>query len=431
MIWFLGCFSIDNKFSKLPPGQWRGILKLDPANWDKARVAGRDVEPVVDMKETTLGELPFNFEVIYITEDSFTIAIRNSKETIYPDRIDFGLDRSTAKDTVVMYFDNYDSYIKAIFEERVMQGEFVVNTRENYSIPFVAYYGKDYRFSELKKDPIMDISGRWSAHFASETENPYKAIGEFSQDGNILHGTFLTESGDYRYLEGNILANKIYLSTFDGGHALLFEGKILEDSTIIGSFWSGTHYKVSWEAKKEDDFQLADPMSKTYMLPGYDKFDFAFTNTKGELVSLNDKQYEGKAKIIQITGSWCPNCKDETNFLVEYMKEKQPEDLSIIALSFEKYQDTLKAYEAIDRFKTKFDADYDFLYAGRNNSEGVKKSLPMLNGIFSYPTTIYLNKNNEVVKIYTGFSGPATSEYDQFKADFHRTVLEITKDTEI
>lgn len=426
-IWLVSCISIENKFSKLPPGEWRGVLKLDRSNWDKARVAGRDVEPIVDMKETSLGELPFNFEVIYITRDSFTIAIRNSDEIIYPDRIDFGLDRATAKDTVVLYFDTYDSYIKAIFEERVMQGEFVVNTRDNYQIPFVAYYGKNYRFSDLKKTPVTDISGKWKVSFADETDKSFPAIGEFEQQGNTLKGTFLTETGDYRYLEGNILANKIYLSAFDGGHVLLFEGKILEDSSIIGSFWSGLNYKVSWKAIRDENAQLADPLNKTQLLPGFDKFDFTFKNTSGKDVSLNDSIFKGKAKVIQITGSWCPNCKDETKFLTEYLSEYAPEDLAVIALSFEKYTDTLRAYQAIDKFSSKFSAEYPFLYAGRNNAESVKAALPMLNGIFSYPTTIYLNKNNEVVKIFTGFSGPATSQYGQFKKDFHQTVLEITK----
>lgn len=77
-----------------------------------------------------------------------------------------------------------------------------------------------------------------------------KAIGEFVQVENNLTGTFLTESGDYRYLDGTVQANKLYLSCFDGAHAFLFEGKIEADNTINGIFYSGKNYKATWSSKK-------------------------------------------------------------------------------------------------------------------------------------------------------------------------------------
>lgn len=418
------CIIAPNQFSQLPPGEWRGILKLDPSNWDKAKVHGRDVNPNVIIDEATLGELPFNFTVRYIDQDSFYIVLRNAGDTVIADKIEFGWDKSIAKDTIRIYFDTYDAYITGIFEERLIQGEYVVNTRENYRIPFVAHYGKDYRFSELRKQPFMDITGQWKTTFAAG-EEAYHAIGEFRQSGNRLTGTFLTEKGDYRFLEGDIQADKIYLSAFDGGQTTLFEGKILPDSTIIGSFWNGIHFKTSWTAERNSDFQLTDPTSITHLLPGYTHLDFSFSDTDGNTITLNDERFQGKAKVIQINGTWCPNCKDETNFLAEFYKTK-PDNLEIIGVSFEKYTDTLKAYKAIDHYVKKFGVPYPMLYGGINNAESFSKAFPMLSRINSYPTTVYLNKDNSVFKIYSGFSGPATSGYQQFINDFEKTIEEIT-----
>ena len=52
----------------------------------------------------------------------------------------------------------------------------------------------------------------------------------------------------------------------------------------------------------------------------------------------------------------------------------------------------------------------------------------MLNRIVAYPTMIFLNKNNQVVAIHTGFSGPATSDYKAFKTEFAELVAQMKSD---
>jgi hypothetical protein len=49
----------------------------------------------------------------------------------------------------------------------------------------------------------------------------------------------------------------------------------------------------------------------------------------------------------------------------------------------------------------------------------------MLNQIVSYPTMIFIDKFGEVRRIHTGFSGPATSTYEDFKADFNLFINEL------
>ena len=420
------CLHIEQPHSMLAPGLWRAVLKVEQNFPQAVRTDESGGDPsLIRVDEISQGELPFNFEVIYDSEDEFHIEIINGTERILVDNIIFGLDRSTAKDTITIDFPVYDSYIKGIHHEKVIRGEWVVRSKSNYSIPFVARHGEGHRFTNLKKKPKEDLSGRWAVTFGIDKENPYPAIGDFEQDGNNITGTFMTETGDYRYLDGTVQDNKFYLSCFDGAHAFLFEAKIGDDGKLIGSFKSGNHYSTLWEAQRNPEVTLQDPYDLTYMLDPSETFAFSFLSSDGNQVSLTDPVYEGKAKILQIFGTWCPNCKDETTFLVDHFKNQPTENLAIIGLGFERYADTSQVLNILNRYKEELEIPYELLYAGPAAKKDALKSLPMLNEIISYPTMIFLDKHNRVIKIHTGFSGPATSDFNAFVTEFEKTVVEI------
>lgn len=421
------CFVADQPFRGIPPGPWRGILTLvpDPVS---PNPKGQPLPEKVNLtfEEVSSGELPFNFEVKYKNEDEFYLEIQNGDEVIEITDIKYGVDRKTAKDTIWINFPIFDSYIKGIYEGNLIQGYWVVNNRENYQIPFTARFGQDHRFTTLKKAPKMDISGTWETTFTDESGKPEAAVGEFVQSGNEVTGTFLTETGDYRFLEGTIQNNKLYLSCFDGAHAFLFEAKIREDSTMIGSFLSGNHYKAIWEAKFSPNATLRDPTELTFLKEGYDQLTFSFPNTEGKMVSLSDAIYQGKPTIVQIMGTWCPNCRDETKFLVNYLKEHPDLDLQIISLAFERHKDKEKALGSLQRYKSGMNIPYEILLAGGSDKTEAAKSLPMLNHILSYPTMIFIDKSGTVRKIHTGFSGPATSKYEAFIKEFEQTIDQLS-----
>lgn len=428
LVLFEACITAENTFPSLPPGRWRAILKIEN-QYVTPNPKGKPLPDKVDMKyeEVTPGELPFNFDVVYDNDSTFHIEIINGEERfIVPaEDISFGRTRSRARDTIRIDFPIYSSFIRANYAGGVIEGEWVVTTRENYSIPFVAYHGKGYRFSTVKKEPVADLTGKWEATFGLDEEEPYPAIGEFKQEGNHLTGTFLTETGDYRFLEGTVLEDKFWLSCFDGSHAFLFEGKIINEDTLTGAFYSGKHYRTTWEAKRNENAQLTPPDSLTFLNPGYERFTFSFKNPEGKLISPDDPVYEGKVKIIQIMGTWCPNCRDETMFLVDYLKKEKPEDVAVIALAFEKHRDEAKAMQALRTYKERFNMPYEITLAGPADKDGAAKALPMLNQVLAYPTMIILDKNNRVRRIHTGFSGPATSEFASFKKEFMEFINEL------
>ncbi len=420
------CIRVDNHFEKIPPGPWRAVLLLEPrAITDNPKGEYLEEKLNLTFEEVANGELPFTFEVTYTDDTTFYIDIINGEERIRADHISFGHTKSRVKDSIRIDFPVYDSYITGLYENGVIEGNWVVNYREEYQIPFIAHFGYDHRFTKLRKEPVMDLSGKWDVVF-SPNKDPYPAIGEFTQKGNHLTGTFRTETGDYRFLEGTVQADKAYLSVFDGAHAFLFEAKLDADTeTLLGSFRSGTHYKTIWQAKRNSEATLVDPDSLTYIVDSGDEFNFSFPDLNGNMRSLDDPIFDGKAKIIQIMGTWCPNCRDETTFLLDYIKNNPREDLEIISIGFERYKDTGKSMDALRRFKETLHIPYTVLYGGYYDKKEAAKQLPMLNHILSYPTMIFIDKNNKVRKIHTGFNGPATDKYQEFKDDFEKMVGEM------
>jgi thiol-disulfide isomerase/thioredoxin len=419
----------EEPFKALPKGIWRGVLKLD-SRPVSANPKGEPLPEKLNLKfeEVTDGELPFTFEIKYMTKDSFIMILFNGTEKIIASDISFGRSKYLAKDTFRIDFPIYDTYLHGLYEENVMEGEWVINYRtDNNKIPFVAKFGQNYRFTQLKKKPVINLTGSWETEFGLvEGEDPYPGIAELKQTDNYLTGTFLTETGDYRYLEGTVQANKLYLSVFDGSHAFLFEGKIFADSTINGVFRSGKHYQTIWKAKPKKNRVLRDPNTITQTVNS-DVIHFKFPDLNGRLVSLSE--IKGKVKIVQLFGTWCPNCLDETNFLLELLSKNKEKDIAVIGLAFERYKDSEKVSAILSSYKKRLQIPYTILWAGSHNKKEASNAMPMLNEIIAFPTMLLLDEKNRVVNIHTGFSGPATSEYHTFKKNFYTTIEKMLSDS--
>ena len=233
MMFLTSCISVNNEFEGIPPGKWRAYFKIYDNELENANLAKADMK---------YKELPFNFEVKQDTEGNPFIELMNGDERIVLKDLSIGIDRSTAKDTITIDFPVYQSYIKAIYEDGIMEGNWYVKYKEGYSIPFVAKHGDTNRFKQSHQAPATDLTGKWKTTFDFDKEEPYMAVAELVQNGSKLTGTFLTETGDYRFLEGIVQGKKMYLSVFDGAHAFLFEALIEDDNSLVGVFKSGKHY---------------------------------------------------------------------------------------------------------------------------------------------------------------------------------------------
>lgn len=402
MYW--ACVSPHQTFDKLPPGIWRGVLYLDGE-----LIMAVDKKDVAQVSSVP-GELPFTFEVKYKNGDSIELILHNGTERIPVKNIRYGRDKATAKDTLYASFDGYDTYLTAIFEERIMEGYWHVNYRENYKIKFKAFYGDDRRFKLPEVAQNASFGGRYMVNFSPGTEDAYPGIGDFEQKGSKITGTFLTETGDYRYLEGNVSGDKAFLSCFDGAHAFLFEMK-KQGETILGEFRSGTHHRESFEGTKDEKASLTSGFELVKIIQP-EGVQFNLPDTKGNQVDTRQAPYKGKVKIYEIMGSWCPNCMDATTFLTEYQKANP--DVMVTALGFERYKDPVRAMEALKTYTEVKKIEYPVLLAGHYEKKTASALIPQIEGIKAYPTLLLVDQNDRLVKVYSGFYGPATKEHANF-----------------
>lgn len=367
--------------------------------------------------KTPGGNLPFQMKFYYSEKlNSQSGEIQNGKEAI-----PFSISAKTG-DSISIRLPVFNTEIISTspVHSNKLSGYWRDYSRQgNYVLPFSAekVSGKNmYRFFEKPLPPKTNISGRYDAVFIDESSVD-STVGIFEQTGNYLTATFLSTTGDYRFLEGQVSADSFFLSTFDGSHAYLFKGKIHDDGTLICYYWSGKHYQAKIEMQRNENAQLPDAKKLTYLKEGYEKIDFSFPDENGNMISLADETFKNNPVVILITGSWCPNCMDEAKYMREVEEKFTATDLKIVALQFERQIDSLNFKTNMERLRKHFGIQYPLLNAGSNRNASA--ALPMLSRVMGFPTTIILNRRHEVVEIHTGFSGPATGEFfEAFKKEF-------------
>ena len=291
---FLIVFVANTSFgqSKLKAGIWRGVLTSSSGN-----------------------NLPFNFDVTNVNGKQ-RIAIHNGAERFKV------TDIRQKGDSVFIHMPLFNSEFKLKCEGTSLKGKWIKHYGDkDAAMDFTASAGQDFRFFKTPEKPAYNITGRWSAIFVSDGSKD-TTVGEFKQVGSKLTGTFLTTTGDDRFLEGTVAGNKLYLSTFDGGHAFLFTADIIDNKTITnGKYYAGASSLDQWTALKNANAKLPDAYSLTYLKPGFKKIDFSFPDLSGKKISLENPRFKGKVVIVQMLGSWCPNCMDETRFLSAFYDE--------------------------------------------------------------------------------------------------------------
>ena len=367
-------------------------------------------------------ELPFLFE----WNANNTLTIINADERILVDDIVMEADSITIKHPV------FEGVFKGVFSEDLITGDFIKPSLDRV-VPFKMSYGNTARF-ETKKSAKDDIGGSWEMVFSAHSEEDrYIAKGTFTQtEDQKVVGTIRTTTGDYRYLEGVMDGKTLRLSTFDGAHAFLFEAEV-KDSLLFGFFYSGNHWKEPFSGVRNESYELPDANELTFLKEGYERFDFSFPDTEGKIVSMSDDLFKDKVVVVQIMGTWCPNCLEETQYYTQYLRENPSNEVQFVSLAFEYAKTKEKAINSVNRLIKAVEVPYPILIAQYGTSDKGKANdkLPMLNHVLSYPTTIFIDKKGAVRKIHTGFNGKATGEsYTQFVTEFE-SFLELLASEEI
>ena len=391
LVLFLFLISCDGKKDNMLTKNWKGYLEISE---EKA--------------------IPFYFEL----EDSTVIIIQNGEERIK-------INGSKNENTILFPFEAYNSYLTINqFSSDLISGVFVNEDRkENNKMSFKAH--------PYNKTPTIDRNKvekqKWEVYFNYDEPSKYPAVGLFYLfDNNYIEGTFLTETGDYRFLSGQIENNKMTMSCFDGSHAFLFEADFFDDS-LNGLFYSGAHWKTNWYGIKNDTFELKDPYLITQLV-NEQPLEFSKPDLSNTTVHFPSSKFEDKVVIIQVFGSWCPNCMDEINYFNQLYEKYNHKGLEIIGLGYEIPKETEGKINRLKKLKKRKNIAYTLLLGGEASKQQACEDFPMLNSISSFPTTLILNRKGEIVKIHTGFNGPGTGElFENYKAEMEKTIEIILK----
>jgi peroxiredoxin len=361
--------------------------------------------------------IPFTFEW-KLEKGKPVWYIRNAAERIRVDNI------TTAGDSLLVQMPVFESQFRLQYKEKKLTGVWLKGgSVKTQAIPFTAQLSNK-RFDAVPAT-AKNISGKWSVKFASSKTNEF-SVAELQQSGTTLTGTFLNPTGDYRYLEGVVTKDSLFLSCFDGGHAFLITGKIENATTISGgTFYSGAVYKETWSGVKDANAKVTEETVAMYVKPGQEKLHFTFNNLDGQPVSIDDAKFKNKVVVIQLMGSWCPNCMDETAFLSDYYKKNKQRGVEIIALAYEYSTNWERSVKSLQKFQQRFNVQYSILNTGVTVTDSLRteKTLPELTPIKFFPSSVIIDKKGRIRKLDTGFNGPATGEhYVTYKKEFEKTI---------
>lgn len=384
LIFFVCCHSSEaNSSLKIKTGRWIGVMEIIENN-----------------------KLYFEIQVSKDVKTTAIKVVNGEEKVLFNQPIIDG-------DSVHLQFSNFNSeLIFKVINKTTISGRWVNHLKVNYAIPFSATYnalGTIFPLSSNAQPALF--SGKWHTLFSPD-KDPFDALGVFEQKGNSASGTFLTETGDYRFLSGNVDGNTLYLSGFDGGHAYLFIGKKDENELINGQYMSGSHYQSKWTAERNEQFELNNPDSLTkFVGESHEDVSLSFKNLDSTPFEYPNSEFKDKVVIIQILGTWCSNCMDETVYFKELYNKYHDKGLEILTVGyengtgFEDYSNRLKEYQK------RFDLNNTIVVGGSVRENNILNDFSFLSNFTSYPTSIFIDRKGNVVRIHTGFSGPSTGKY--------------------
>ena len=364
------------------------------------------------------GELPFALRITR-RGDGLSAVVVNGAEQAPASGV------SAAGSSVTIRFDWYDSAVNADVSNdgNAMTGVWTKTGSTGRSrMHFRATRGKWPRFQTAaaeNRTSINDVSGIWKATFV-DSQGASPARGEFHQDPGTSHvvGTFLTPTGDDRYLEGSFENGVLRLSTFDGAHAFLFQARASSDGTLVGDYWSRDSYHATWKATRTDDqgATLPDGWKDVALTNADGRFQFRFPDLAGNPVALSDERFRGKVVLVNIFGSWCPNCNDEAPLLAAWDRQYRHQGLEIVGLAYELTGSESRDREMVRRFAKRYGIEYTRLLAGVSDKAKASATLPDITHVLAFPTSIFIGRDGKVRKIYSGFAGPGTGDhYDKLR----------------
>lgn len=355
------------------------------------------------------GDLPFRLSLEGDGKGKLLAYVGNGSERIeVPEVVD--------DEQLVLRFPHYDSELLLDVDRgaATITGEWIKRRGSQKETRMrVVHRGFGKRFDlDAPKQRIDWPNGRYAVTFAGSKD---PAVGTFRVAPGAdkpwnCEGTFLTTLGDYRFLAGNSDNHTMKLSCFDGAHAFLFSAERRQDGSMKGGFWSSDSWYETWTATPDADAELPDGWKLTKWRDGARLGDATFRGFDGKPVSLDGDRFGGKVRVIEVFGSWCPNCHDHGAYMAELHARYADKGLQVVGVAFEHAGDFARSVRQVKAFVARHGASFPILIGGLSNKQKATASLSLLDRVRSFPTTIFVDKSGKVRGIYQGWSGPATGE---------------------
>jgi thiol-disulfide isomerase/thioredoxin len=400
----LSSFGVKAQINPALNGNWLGAIVLAPTE------KGMDV--------------PFNMSISSVKGKPSAIEIRSAADKIVVKEIE------QQGDSIFFKMPVFVSELTFKAKGDSLVGRYYPKGKgKGVSYKFYALKNVTDRFPWFKEPPKVNVSGRWKYIVNPNTANADTLVAEFKQQGARFTGSILDPTGDMRFLEGKIAGNRFYMSGFDGGRASIFTAEVTSEGSITnGKMMTSPTYKPTWIAIKDEKAKIAESKDLIRIKAGIKSFKFSVKDLGGNTFTSDDPSLKGKVLIVQASGSWCPNCLDETRLYKTLYEKYHSQGLEIVSLMFEE-NDLESSKYRIQRFVNQTGAKYNFYYAGPRSKKNKEEVLYPFEGVVAFPTTVFIDKKGEIRTVHTGFSGPGTgSHYTELVKEVTSIIEELLKE---
>jgi thiol-disulfide isomerase/thioredoxin len=358
-------------------------------------------------------EVPFRFEIAGTGE-----ALKGS--FFNGDRRITSTASEITGETVTFSFGQFGSRLRATLADGRLSGEY----QRAKGTPYVfsaARAGAPAAPAAAESD-VPSIGGTWLVGARSNKgETAWRFIAQ--QSGARVSATILRVDGDTGTLTGSYRDGRFVLSHFSGARPLLLEVTPAADGTLILKQNKQTELiaaRAGAEAARAFGAPT-DPDAHTSVKDAAEIFQFSFPDLDGAIVSSADARFRGKVLLVNVSGSWCPNCHDEEPFLVSLYEKYRAKGLEVVTLSFEEAEQQ-PAYSRLRAFIKSYGVENTVLLPGEPGTASVK--LPQAVNLNAFPTSFFVGRDGRVRGVHAGFPSPGSGEF------YTKAVRDVTAEIE-
>ena len=352
---------------------------------------------------------PVNQEIAFLLNDStqavFPIILKNSV-----------FELQNGGEVMSLNPINDTTYLVPVFG-----GSWVVHPDKSLGIWTDSLRSSDYHvdFQFQPKTPRNNRgelpNGTWDIWFGEKGADQ-QAEGQLDLkiEEGVLRGTIRTPTGDYRFFSGSFTDGSLHMQTYDGAHLYCIQALLRDNQWVDGHFYSGNHYHTTWSAVSAAPW-ITDDVVQIVEVTQND-LRFNSFNVQGELQPVSLVPDSNQVVVVDLLGTWCPNCMDEVRLLRE-IKDNHPH-VRIVSVAYER--DTLPSdvFRRLAFYAAQLDIDWEVYWGGRASKSVAAATFPFLDEVISFPTTLFIYPNGTIA-IHSGFNGPATgsayeAEHERF-----------------